>query len=115
MVCERSSLLLHLNRHIDKGVTCIYDGIFAVDGFQIIYAEICLPDCNERFPRIRDLVEHEMIEHANDEPPPSAIPQPPELRSPVSLPQTVPSYTTTTRLTGKPSITAERHARLGPW
>jgi len=97
MVCERSSLLLHLNRHIDKGVTCIYE------------------DCEERFSRIQDLVEHEKIEHANDEPPPSAMPQPPELRSPVALPQTVPSYTTTTRPASKPSITAERHARLGPW
>lgn len=97
MVCERSSLLLHLNRHIDKGVACIYD------------------DCDERFSRIQDLVEHEKIEHANDEPPPSAIPQAPEPRSPVALPQTVPSYTTTTRLASKPSITAERHARLGPW
>jgi len=26
MVCERSSLLLHLNRHIDKEVACVYDG-----------------------------------------------------------------------------------------
>ena len=26
MVCERSSLLLHLNRHIDKGMACVYDG-----------------------------------------------------------------------------------------
>ena len=81
----------------------------------MIYAENRLPDCDEHFSRIRDLVEHEMIEHVNDEPPPSAIPQPPELKFPVSLPETVPSYTTTTRLTGKPSITAERHARLGPW
>jgi hypothetical protein len=30
MVCERSSLLLHLNRHIDKGVTCVYDGRVSV-------------------------------------------------------------------------------------
>jgi hypothetical protein len=36
MVCERSSLLLHLNRHIDKGVSCIYDGIFAVEGVLMI-------------------------------------------------------------------------------
>jgi hypothetical protein len=78
-------------------------------------AENCLPDCDERFSRIQDLVEHEKIEHANDEPPPSAIPLPPELGSPVALPQSVPSYTTTTRPASKPSITAERHARLGPW
>lgn len=43
------------------------------------------------------------------------MPQAPELKSPVTLPQSVPSYTTTTRPTSKPSITAERHARLGPW
>jgi hypothetical protein len=30
MVCERSSLLLHLNRHIDKGMTCVYDGSVSV-------------------------------------------------------------------------------------
>ena len=30
MVCERSSLLLHLNRHIDKGMTCVYDGRVSV-------------------------------------------------------------------------------------
>src|SRR5260370_39730875 len=78
-------------------------------------AESGLPDCDERFSRIQDLVEHERNEHANDEPPPSALPRPPELKSPVALPQTVPSYTTTTRPTAKPSITEERHARLGPW
>ena len=78
-------------------------------------AENGLPDCDERFSRIQDLAKHEKREHANDEPPPSAIPRPPELRSPVTLPQTVPSYTTTTRPACKPSITAERHARLGPW
>jgi len=97
MVCERSSLLLHLNRHIEKGMTCIYD------------------DCDERFSRIQDLVEHERNEHANDEPPPSAVPRAPVLRPLVTLPQSVPSYTTTTRPASKPSITAERHARLGPW
>ncbi len=78
-------------------------------------AENVLSDCDERFSRIQDLVEHEKNEHANDEPPPSAMPRPPELRSLVTLPQTVPSYTTTTRPASKPSITAERHARLGPW
>jgi len=31
MVCERSSLLLHLNRHIDKGMTCVYDGRVLVE------------------------------------------------------------------------------------
>ena len=117
MVCERSSLLLHLNRHIDKGVTCIYDGNLYLQwkASRWSSAEICLPDCDESFSRIRDLEEHERIEHANDEPPPSAIPRPPELGLPVALPETVPSYTTTTRPTSKPSITAERHARLGPW
>ncbi|KAI0304148.1 hypothetical protein BC826DRAFT_214588 [Russula brevipes] len=97
MVCEKSSLLMHLNRHIDKEMACIYD------------------DCDERFSRIKDLAEHEKNEHADDEPPPLAIPRPPELKSLVALPQTVPSYTTTTRPASKPSITAERHARLGPW
>jgi len=97
MVCERSSLLLHLNRHIDKGITCVYD------------------DCDERFSRIQDLAEHEKSEHADDEPPPSAVPQPPDLKPLAALPQTVPSYTTTTRPASRPSITEERHARLGPW
>jgi hypothetical protein len=78
-------------------------------------AEFTLPDCDERFSRIQDLAEHEKSEHADDEPPPSAVPRPPELRSPVALPQTVPSYMTTTRSASKPSITEERHARLGPW
>jgi len=97
MVCEPSSLLVHLNRHIEKEMACIYD------------------DCDERFSRIKDLAEHEKNEHADDEPPPSAVPRPPDLKPPVALPQIVPSYTTTTRLTSKPSITVERHARLGPW
>jgi len=97
MVCEQSSLLVHLNRHIEKEMACIYE------------------DCEERFSRIRDLAEHEKSEHADDEPPPSAVPRPPDLNPPVALPQIVPSYTTTTRLASKPSITAERHARLGPW
>ena len=76
---------------------------------------VYLPDCEERFSRIKDLAEHEKSEHADDEPPPSAVPRPPDLKPPVALPQIVPSYTTTTRLASKPSITAERHARLGPW
>jgi len=97
MVCERSSLLLHLNRHIDKGMTCVYD------------------DCDERFSRIQDLAEHEKSEHADDEPPPSAVPRPPDLKSLATLPQNVPSYTTATQPASRPSITAERHARLGPW
>ncbi|KAI9507029.1 hypothetical protein F5148DRAFT_1208971 [Russula earlei] len=97
MVCQQSSLLLHLNRHIEKEITCIYD------------------DCDERFSRIKDLAEHEKSEHADDKPPPSAVPRPPDLKSPVTLPQIVPPYMTATRPASKPSITAERHARLGPW
>ncbi|KAH9077224.1 hypothetical protein EDB83DRAFT_2348892 [Lactarius deliciosus] len=97
MVCEQSSLLLHLNRHIDKEITCIYD------------------DCEERFSRAQDLAAHERSEHANDESPPCAIPQRPVLKNHVPLPQTLPSYTVTTRPASKPSISAERHSRLGPW
>ncbi|KAI0251363.1 hypothetical protein BJV78DRAFT_484809 [Lactifluus subvellereus] len=97
MVCEQSSLLRHLERHIEKETTCIYD------------------DCDERFSRVQDLEAHEKSEHANDEPPPCAIPRPPELKPLPVLPQTLPSYTTTTRLASKPSITEDRHARLGPW
>jgi len=97
MVCEQSSLLLHLNRHIEKEITCIYD------------------DCDRRFSRIQDLAAHERREHANDEPPPCAIPQRPVLKTPVPLPQTLPSYAVTTRPASKPSISAERHTRLGPW
>ena len=78
-------------------------------------AEKGLLDCDERFSRIQDLEAHEKSEHANDEPPPCAIPRPPELKSLPVLPQTLPSYTTTTRLASKPSITDDRHARLGPW
>lgn len=36
MVCSQSNLVLHLNRHIDKGVPCIYDGIFTVEGIPTI-------------------------------------------------------------------------------
>jgi hypothetical protein len=74
-----------------------------------------LLDCDERFSRIQDLEVHEKSEHANDEPPPCAIPRRPELKSLQALPQTLPSYTTTTRPASKPSITEDRHARLGPW
>lgn len=97
MVCEQSSLLLHLDRHIDKDITCIYD------------------DCDERFSRIQDLAAHEKSDHANDEPPPCAIPQHPVLKTPVPLPETLPSYMVTTLPALKPSISAERHTRLGPW
>lgn len=97
MVCEQSSLLLHLNRHIDKEITCIYD------------------DCEERFSRAQDLAAHERNEHASDESPPCAIPRRPVLKNHVPLPQTLPSYTVTTRPASKPSISAERHSRLGPW
>jgi hypothetical protein len=115
MVCKQFSLLLHLNRHIDKGMACVYDGTFTVEASGRFSAENGLPDCDERFSRIQDLAEHEKSEHADDEPPPSAVPRPPQLSSPVALPQTVASYTTTTRPASKPSITTERHARLGPW
>lgn len=115
MVCKQSSLLLHLNRHIDKGMACTYDGIFTVEASRRLGAKNGLPDCDERFSRIQDLAEHEKSEHVDDEPPPSAVPRPPKLGSLVALPQTVPSYTTTTRPASMPSITAERHARLGPW
>lgn len=114
MVCERSSLLLHLNRHIDKGMTCVYDGRVSVASEDSMLT-LALPDCDERFSRIQDLAEHEKSEHADDEPPPSAVPRPPDLKSLAALPQNVPSYTTTTRPASRPSITAERHARLGPW
>jgi len=97
MVCEQSSLLLHLHRHIEKEINCIYD------------------DCEERFSRVQDLAAHERNEHANDEPPPCALTQRPVLKSPVPLPHTLPSYTVTTRPSSKPSISAERHTRLGPW
>ncbi|KAH9062745.1 hypothetical protein EDB87DRAFT_258358 [Lactarius vividus] len=97
MVCEQSSLLLHLNRHIDKEITCIYD------------------DCEERFSRAQDLAAHERSEHANDESPPCAIPQRPVLKTHVPLSQTLPLCTVTTRPASKPSISAERHSRLGPW
>ena len=96
-------------------MACTYDGIFTVEASRRLCAENGLPDCDERFSRIQDLAEHEKGEHADDEPPPSAVPRPPKLRSLVALPQTVPSYTTTTRPASMPSITAERHARLGPW
>lgn len=115
MVCERSSLLLHLNRHIDKGVACVYDGRVLMNGGLILHTETDLLDCDEQFSHIQDLAEHEKNEHADDEPPPSAVPRPPDLKPLVALPQTVPSYTTTTRPASRPSITAERHARLGPW
>ncbi|KAH9045453.1 hypothetical protein EDB85DRAFT_32711 [Lactarius pseudohatsudake] len=78
-------------------ITCIYD------------------DCEERFSRAQDLAAHERSEHANDESPPCAIPQRPVLKNHVPLPQTLPSYTVTTRPASKPSISAERHSRLGPW
>ena len=115
MVCEQSSLLLHLHRHIDKEVACIYEGILTIKAFGRFNAENGLPDCDQRFSRIQDLAEHERREHADDEPPPSAVPRPPDLKSPVALPQIVPSYTVITPPASKPSITAERHARLGPW
>ena len=112
-MCERSSLLLHLNRHIDKGVACVYDGRVLMNGGT--HTETDLLDCDEQFSRIQELAEHEKSEHADDEPPPSAVPRPPDLTPLTALPQTVPSYTTTTRPASRPSITAERHARLGPW
>jgi len=97
MVCERSSLLSHLHRHIEKEINCIYD------------------DCDERFSRVQDLAAHERSKHANDEAPPCALPQRPVLMAPVPLPETLPSYTVTTWPASKPSISAERHTRLGPW
>ncbi|KAH9977829.1 hypothetical protein BGW80DRAFT_778377 [Lactifluus volemus] len=97
MVCEQFSLLRHLDRHIERDIICVYD------------------DCDERFSRIKDLEAHEKTEHANDEPPPCAIPRRPELMSLPGLSRSLPSYTATTRLASKPSITEERHARLGPW
>jgi hypothetical protein len=87
----------------------------ARDTHQRFNAEKILSDCNERFSRIKDLEAHEKSEHANDEPPPCAIPRRPELVSLPGLPQSLPSYTATTRLASKPSITEDRHARLGPW
>jgi len=88
---------------------------FSVKASGSFNAENGLLDCDERFSRIQDLAEHEKREHADDEPPPSAVPRPPDLKPLATLPQTVPSYTTTTRPASMPSITAERHARLGPW
>ncbi|KAI0307206.1 hypothetical protein B0F90DRAFT_536511 [Multifurca ochricompacta] len=100
MVCERSSLLLHLNRHVDKEITCIFDGT---------------DDCDERFSRVQELSVHLNSVHANDESPPCAIPRPPDLKSPATLPRTLPSYTITTRAASRPAISAERRTRLGPW
>ncbi|KAI0245303.1 hypothetical protein BJV78DRAFT_497600 [Lactifluus subvellereus] len=74
MVCEQSSLLGHLERHIEKETTCIYD------------------DCDERFSRVQDLGAHEKSEHADDEPgpPPCAISRPPELKPLPVLPKLSP-------------------------
>ena len=117
-VLDTDNKSAHLRRHVSGGrLLCPVEGDFSprIDPFHTEPGNVNV-GCDEKYSYDNKLYQHFQEAHDPDDlRKPSATPRRPELEPIPPLPQTLPSYMSSTRLVSTENVSYERHQRLGPW